>query len=608
MMEAAPPYEGGSTPSVKEDPSLALSHRAKMEILGAILLGLFLGALDQTVVGTALPKIVTDLGGNDLYTWVVTIYLLTSTITVPFYGKLSDLYGRKPLLMIGITLFLVGSALSGLSQEMWQLILFRGIQGLGAGALFPISLAVIGDLFTPAERGRYQGLFGAVFGISFIVGPALGGFLTDQVSWHWVFYVNLPIGLISLYVIWRLLPTMRARNATRNLDYLGALVFTAAIGFLLVGLTNKQTSDWTSFTVGGFIAIGVILGTLFVLIESRAKEAIVPLDLWRNRTYVSSMLATFMVSFGFFGAIIFLPRWFQVVRHDSATASGYEVFPLLFGLIASSIIAGILVSRTGRYKTLVIGAIAMMVVGLVILWQTLKTDVNVPQLWLGMFVTGIGIGPTLSVYTIIVQNAVPFSKLGVATSNLTFFRQIGGSIGLAIAGTLFANSLADELPRKLGPIVGQIAAAAPPQFKDQITSGLQQGGSKLDLNNLTGVGQSFGGALIDSIVKQVPATVAPVIHQLFDPFKAALDTAFFDAFSYGIAQTFLLGVGAAVLAVGFSFLMREIPLRKTMGPERAPGSAATSAIPAIPATSATSATSADHAVPAHPAAEPAPRA
>ncbi len=221
-MESFPIETGAQAPDVADDPALGLDRRAKFEILGAILLGLFLGALDQTVVGTALPRIVTDLGGNELYTWVVTIYLLTSTITVPFYGKLSDLYGRKPLLMIGITLFLVGSALSGLSQQMWQLILFRGIQGIGAGALFPISLAVIGDLFTPAERGKYQGLFGAVFGISFLVGPALGGFLTDSVRWNWVFYVNLPIGVIALAVIWRLLPNIKHPNVSRDLDYLGA--------------------------------------------------------------------------------------------------------------------------------------------------------------------------------------------------------------------------------------------------------------------------------------------------------------------------------------------------------------------------------------------------
>jgi multidrug resistance protein len=236
-MEAFPTDLESETPSLADDPALGLDRRAKFEILGAILLALFLGALDQTVVGTALPRIVTDLGGNDLYTWVVTIYLLTSTITVPFYGKLSDLYGRKPLLIIGITTFLIGSALSGLSQTMWQLILFRGIQGIGAGSLFPIALATIGDLFSPAERGRYQGLFGAVFGIAFIVGPLVGGFLTEQISWHWIFYVNLPIGLVSLFFIWRLLPTVKNPRATRNFDILGGVIFTIATAFLLIGLT-----------------------------------------------------------------------------------------------------------------------------------------------------------------------------------------------------------------------------------------------------------------------------------------------------------------------------------------------------------------------------------
>ena len=561
MMEPAYVEEAARAPTLEQDPAQGISHRAKIEILLAILLGLFLGALDQTIVGTALPQIVTDLGGNEHYTWVVTIYLLTSTISVPFYGKLSDVYGRKPLLMIGITLFLIGSALSGLSQEMWQLILFRGIQGLGAGALFPISLAVIGDLFTPAERGRYQGLFGAVFGISFIVGPALGGFLTDQVSWHWVFYVNIPIGIVSLYTIWRLLPTMKAKNATRNFDYLGGAVFTISMIMLLVGLTNKQGADWTAPQVGGLIAAGLVGTVIFLVIEWFAKEPIVPLDLWRGRTYSSSMLSTFFVSFGFFGAIIFLPRWFQVVRGDSATASGYEIFPLLIGLIGSSIVAGLIVSRTGKYKALIIAALAIMSVGLIILSQTITTTVPVTTLWLGMFITGVGIGPTLSVYTIVVQNAVPFSKLGVATSNLTFFRQIGGSVGLAIAGTVFANALSTELPKKLTPIVEQIASTAPPAVAAQITAGFQQNASNLDLNNLTGVGQSFGTALISA----VPAAIQP----LFAPFKDALDTAFYDAFSFGVAQTFLMGVVTGLAALVCSLFIRELALRRSFGPETA---------------------------------------
>ena len=556
-MEAFPAQGGGSTPSVAEDPALGLSQRQKLEILGAVLLGLFLVALDQTIVGTALPKIVTDLGGNDLYTWVVTIYLLTSTITVPFYGKLSDIYGRRPMLMIGITLFLVGSVLSGLSQEMWQLILFRGIQGLGAGALFPIALAVIGDLFTPAERGKYQGLFGAVFGISFLIGPGLGGFLTDNVSWHWIFFVNLPIGIISLVVIWRLLPTIKRTGASRNFDYLGALVFTIAIGFLLVGLTNKQAGEWTDPAVGGFIAIGLLGSALFAFVETRAREPIVPLDLWRNRTYASSIISTFLVSFGFFGAIIFLPRWFQVVRGESATSSGYLIFPMLIGLIGSSIVAGALVSRTGKYKAIIIAALVAMTAGIALMTQ-LRADTEYPALFFWMFVAGLGIGPTLSVFTIVVQNAVPFSKLGVATSNLTFFRQVGGSVGLAIAGTVFGQGLADKLTPTLIPIGMQAVAAAPRDQRAALGSFLQSPAlQNIDLNELTGVGKSFGTAIVGASPEQLQPTLRQFVPQL--------DQAFNSAMSLAIADTFWIGVAAAALGLVAALFMRELPLRATHG-------------------------------------------
>jgi len=585
-MEAFPAETGGSTPSVAEDPALGLSQRQKLEILGAVLLGLFLVALDQTIVGTALPRIVTDLGGNDLYTWVVTIYLLTSTITVPFYGKLSDLYGRRPMLMIGITLFLTGSVLSGLSQEMWQLILFRGIQGLGAGALFPIALAVIGDLFTPAERGKYQGLFGAVFGISFLIGPGLGGFLTDNVGWHWIFFVNLPIGIVSLAVIWRLLPTIRRTGASRTFDYLGALIFTIAIGFLLVGLTNKAgthlvgalkvPNDWTELTVGGFILIGLVGSALFAFVESRAKEPIVPLDLWRNRTYASSILSTFLVSFGFFGAIIFLPRWFQVVRGESATSSGYLIFPMLIGLIGSSIVAGALVSRTGKYKAILLAALVSMTVGIALMTQ-LRADTSYPTLFLWMFIAGLGIGPTLSVFTIVVQNAVPFSKLGVATSNLTFFRQIGGSVGLAIAGTVFGQGLAEKLTPALLPVAGQAIASAPAAQQGTL-AGFFQGlaTSNIDLNDLTGVGKSFGTAILN----QASEPLRPIIQ----PFVAQFDQAFNSAMSLAIAQTFWIGVAAAALGLVAALFMRELPLRSTnAAPAQAGASSGDQKRPPLPA-------------------------
>jgi EmrB/QacA subfamily drug resistance transporter len=526
--------------------AMNLSHRAKMEILFAILMGLFLGALDQTIVSVALPTIVTDLGGQELLTWTITIYLLTSTITVPFYGKLSDLYGRKPLLMIGITLFLIGSALSGLSQNMTQLIIFRGIQGLGAGALFPISLAVIGDLFTPAERGKYQGLFGAVFGLSSIVGPLLGGFLTEQISWHWIFYVNIPIGIAALVVIGRLLPTVKRPDASRNLDFLGAGVFTVAVGSFLVGLTNKQTHDWNTFEVGGLILIGLALGAVFVFIESRAKEPIVPLDLWKIRTYASSIIATFLVSFGFFGAAVFLPQWFQFVQGATPTNSGLYSLALLAGMIISSVGAGILVSRTGRYKALILGGLAVMSVGLVLMSQ-IRADTPLPVLWVWMFITGLGIGPTLSVFTIVVQNAVPMRALGVATSNLTFFRQIGGSIGLALLGTVFGNRLTEELPNQL------VASGVPQQMVDQF-AGQGSGGSATGLIQV-------GGDLGATILAQVPAAFRPAVEPLIPNIVLGIQ----QAFSLAIASVFLIGAGTTIAALAAALFMKELPLRKTFG-------------------------------------------
>jgi EmrB/QacA subfamily drug resistance transporter len=555
-MESFPAGTGASTPSIEDDPALGLSQRAKLEILGAVMLALFLGALDQTIVGTALPRIVTDLGGNEYYNWVFTIYLLTSTITVPFYGKLSDLYGRKPLLMIGVIIFLIGSALSGLSQNMAMLILFRGIQGLGAGALFPISLAVIGDLFTPQERGKYQGLFGAVFGLSSVVGPFAGGFLTDTVGWHWIFYVNIPIGIVSLIVLARLLPTIKRPDATRNLDYLGAAVFTVAISTLLIGLTNKQTADWATPEVGGLIGIGLLLGAVFVFIESRAKEPIIPLDMFRNRIYTSAIVSTFLISFGFFGAIVFLPRWFQVVAGSSARDSGLQILPLLGGLIISSIVAGILVSRTGRYRPVILFGLVVMTIGLFLMSQ-LQANTELPTVWLWMFVAGIGIGPTLSVFTIVVQNAVPFRQLGVATSNLTFFRQIGGSVGLAITGTVFGSRFIEEIPVRLS------AAGLPQQAVDQFASA---GTGALD--DLVGVGGDLGG--------QILSTVPAAFRSAVEPLIPAIVGGIHEAFTIAAAATFQVGVVTTILAFIAALALKEIPLRTTMG-EAAP------AAPAAPA-------------------------
>lgn len=535
-------------------PAIELSRRARFEVLGAILLALLLGALDQTIVGTALPRIVTDLRGNELYTWAVTIYLLTSTISVPFYGKLSDYYGRKPLLLFGITVFLIGSALSGLSQTMEQLILFRGIQGIGAGSLFPISLAVIGDLFTPAERGKYQGLFGAVFGFSALVGPALGGFITDNISWHWIFYINVPLGLVSIAVVARVLPSIRRPHGNLNLDWVGGAVFIAGMIPFLIGLTNAQSASWDDPEVGGLIALGLALLAVFLVIESRVREPIVPLDLWRDRTYAGSLAASFFASFGFFAAIIFLPRYYQVVLGESATASGYALVPLLIGVIASSIISGQIVSRTGRYKALLLGAITLLGLGS-FLFTNLGATTPTTTIWLWQVLLGIGIGPTLAVFTIVVQNAVSFTRLGVATSNLTFFRQIGGTVGLSIAGALFGSRLGGLLPERL------LANGIPQQLVDPI----QADGGALDLESVVGVGTDLGAAILAAVPEAFRAVV--------EPFIGDIVASVYEAISFAIGSVFWLGVVAALIAFAAVLAIRELPLRTTFGPLPAGGEA-----------------------------------
>ena len=346
---------------------IELPHRVRLEILGAVLLGIFLAALDQTIVGTALPVIVTELNGNEFYVWAFTAYLVTSTISGPIYGKLSDLYGRRPIFIIGILIFLLGSILSGLSQEMWQLIAFRGLQGLGAGALFPIALAIIADIFAPSERGKYQGFFGAVFGLSFLLGPALGGLITDNFGWRWIFYINVPLGAVVLLIIRRTLPTVRDPNAERNLDFLGASLFIAALLPFLIGLTNKQFGEWTDPAVSGLIAIGFLFGAAFVWAESRAKEPIIPLALFKHRAFTASVSAIFLAAMGFFAVVVFLPRWYQVVGGTSATEAGYQILPLLGGLIISAVASGQIVARTGRYKALIFGALIVFAIGLYLL-------------------------------------------------------------------------------------------------------------------------------------------------------------------------------------------------------------------------------------------------
>jgi EmrB/QacA subfamily drug resistance transporter len=504
---------------------IELPQRERMEILLVVLLAIFLQAIDQTIVGTAMPTIITDLNGNDIYIWPITAYLLTATVSGPIYGKLSDLFGRRPIFLFGVSVFLIGSVLCGLSQEMWQLILFRGLQGLGAGALFPVSLAIIGDIFAPSERGKYQGFFGAIFGIAFLLGPAIGGLITDNFGWHWIFFVNVPLGLIVLFVIWRTLPSHRLENATSNIDYRGAFLLVAALVPILIGLTQKQFGEWTDPDVGGLILAGFVMGGVFLFAESRAKEPILPLHLFRIRHFTASVFAIFLAAMGFFAAVIFMPRWFQVVEGSSATQSGYQILPLVGGLIVAAIASGQIVARTGLYKPIIFGAMLVMAFGLFMMTH-LEPDTPIGILALWMFVTGLGIGPAFAIFTLVVQNNVPVKELGTGTSSVTLFQQVGGSVGLAITGSIFGSVLLEEVPKQLE------AAGVPPEF-----TGAFAGSDAL--NNLGGVGD-LGAAILAQVPPEFQATVEPLI--------PGIVSAIHTAFSIATAATFSVGIFTALAA------------------------------------------------------------
>lgn len=446
-------------PAGRIDYAKTLDLPTKRLILVGVLLGLFLSALDQTIVSTAMPKIAQDLNGFSLYSWVTTAYLLTNTALVPIYGKLSDLYGRKPILMIGIVIFLIGSALCGLAGEpffgnlfgggMMQLVVFRGLQGVGAAALGAVAFAIIADLFEPIDRPRYQGLFGAVFGLSSVIGPLLGGFLTDQVNWRWVFYVNLPIGLVALAFIYTKMPRL-ASGLQAKVDWLGAfliLVFTIP---LLLALTwgadgsYAASGGWSSLTLLALFGLSIAALIAFLFVESRHESPILPLSLFKNPTFAWGAVARFMIGAGFLGAILFLSLYLVQVQGVSATAAGTATIPLTVGLIIGAIGSGQLASRVGRYKFLMLIGLMTSALGFFFL-STLNADSSYGSVIFRMVLLGLGLGPALPLYTTAVQLAVKPWEIGVATSAGQFFQQMGSTIGTAIFGAVLTAGLTANL-------------------------------------------------------------------------------------------------------------------------------------------------------------------
>jgi EmrB/QacA subfamily drug resistance transporter len=412
--------------------------------IGALLLGMLLAALDQTIVSTALPTIVSDLGGLEHLSWVVTAYLLASTAATPLWGKLGDQYGRKRLFQTAIVIFLVGSALCGMAQNMPQLIAFRAVQGLGGGGLMVLSMAIVGDVVPPRERGRYQGLFGAVFGATSVLGPLLGGLFTEHLSWRWVFYVNLPVGAVALTVIAAVLRIPR-KDTRHVIDYLGTfLIASVATCLVLVASLGGTTWDWGSPQIVGLAVLGVLLAVVFVQVERAAAEPVLPMKLFRVRTFTLSAVISFIVGFAMFGAMTYLPTFLQVVQGVTPTLSGVHMLPMVFGLLLSSTVSGQIVSRTGRWKVFPIAGTAVTTIGLLLLHQ-LDENSSTAVMSTYFFVFGLGLGLVMQVLVLIVQNAVSYQDLGVATSGATFFRSIGASFGVAIFGTVFAGRLSDKL-------------------------------------------------------------------------------------------------------------------------------------------------------------------
>ncbi|MFJ8080885.1 DHA2 family efflux MFS transporter permease subunit [Streptomyces sp. NPDC096205] len=412
--------------------------------IGALLLGMLLAALDQTIVSTALPTIVSDLGGLEHLSWVVTAYMLAATAATPLWGKLGDQYGRKRLFQTAIAIFLVGSALCGLAQDMPQLIAFRAVQGLGGGGLMVLSMAIVGDLVPPRDRGRYQGLFGAVFGATSVLGPLLGGLFTEHLSWRWVFYVNLPVGAVALVVIATVL-RLPPKSTRHTIDYLGTfLIASVATCLVLVASLGGTTWAWDSAQIIGLAVLGVLLAVAFVAVERRAAEPVLPLKLFRIRTFTLSAVISFIVGFAMFGAMTYLPTFLQVVHGISPTMSGVHMLPMVLGLLLSSTVSGQIVSRTGRWKVFPVVGTAVTTLGLLLLHQ-LDEHSATAEMSVYFFVFGLGLGLVMQVLVLIVQNAVGYEDLGVATSGATFFRSIGASFGVAVFGTVFAGRLGDKL-------------------------------------------------------------------------------------------------------------------------------------------------------------------
>lgn len=565
-----------------------LTRAQKVVTMTGVLLALLLAALDQTIVATAGPAMQVDLRIDAAhYPWLTTAYLVASTVMLPIYGKLSDIFGRKPILVVGIVLFVTGSVLCGLSRTSLHVILARVVQGLGSASLFTSAFTVVADLFPPAVRGKYQGLTGAVFALSSVVGPLLGGFLTDAFSWHWVFFINLPVGVVALGFILLKMPALHPTvGETRpRLDLAGALALMLAVVPLLLALSLGRGGSaggtggypWGSGRILGLFALSAVGFGLFVLAERRAADPLIDLDLFRNRIFAVGNATVFILGAGFLSAVVFLPLFMVNVVGLSATRSGLTLTPLTLGVVAGNVLAGQLVSRIGRYRVLMLVSLVVLTVGYALMGFTLTPGSTQAEVTAKMVLVGVGMGPSLPLYTLAIQNAVPPGQVGVATSAVTFFRQIGSTIGVALLGTVFAATLASSLSEGTTKAMAHLPPEVREQFQASGTGG--SGGEGLES------GQGFSAKQMEAELREgFAARELELETKLTGPAKAeamsrlraeeartlaAVDEmgqALKDGFTEAISAIYRIAIFISVLGFLLTLFLPERPLRRTNAP------------------------------------------
>lgn len=510
-----------------------LSYKHKVTIMIAIMMSMFFASINQTIVGVALPRIIAKLNGMDYYTWIMTIYLLTSTISTILVGKLSDIYGRKYFILGGIVIFMVGAFLSGTAQSIINLITYRGVQGVGAGIIMATAFTAVGDLFSPRDRGRWLGIMSAVFAVSSILGPGLGGYIVDYLDWHWVFWIFLPLGFVAFFMILFLFPQVEHRKS-ESIDYLGSLFLTLTLVPLLLAFSWAGTKyTWSSYTILSLFAASLVSLTIFLYIETKVKSPVLPLSLFKSQMVSISNIVAFMISVGMFGALMYMPLYVQGVLGVSATYAGYVTMPMSISMFIMNSYTGNHITKTGKYKKTALLGLFIMTIGMLLM--TIMD--SIPTAVFSMIVFGAGLGLSLPVFIIAIQNAVDSKDLGVATSSMQLFRNLGGTIGIAVMGTILSTSIRTEMT------ASELTSNIDPEMAKNLAQ-FQNPQILLDPSKLA------------SIQSSLPESLQTVFSQMIDSLRAALDAS--------LSNVFLTGAIVLLLAFMLTFFLKEVPLRTTV--------------------------------------------